>query len=291
MGDSSIDISSKIDDPVLVELLTRVSVVAEDLDVSFFAVGAVARDLILWYGFGVQPGRVTRDVDLAFSVSSWEEYDRLRVALEATGVFQPIAAEHRFKFHEKRVVDIFPFGQIVDNEKKIKWGPGGETELNLSGFDEAHRHSMTVRISSDPVVEIRVASAAGLVLLKLFAWEDRKPQTKDAIDLGILIRSYMQLGNGARLWEEHKDLLDNAKFDYDLAGAHILGRDLSEICEPETRAALLGILNRELAADGELPLVVNSAASSPQINRTLEFWQAIRQELEIAVDHTAREQS
>lgn len=279
MSDTSIDISSKIDDPVLVELLTRVSAVAEELGVSFFAVGAVARDLILWYGFGVKPGRVTRDVDLAFSVSSWEEYDRLRAALQATDVFRPTGADHRLVFPDKRMIDILPFGHIVNKEKKIKWGPGGETELSLLGFDEAHRHSMIVKISSDPVAAIRVASAAGLVLLKLFAWEDRKPQTKDAIDLGILIRSYMQLGNGSRLWDEHEDLLEVEKFDYDLAGAHILGRDLAKICEPATREALLGILNRGLNAEGELPLVVNSAVSSPEIDRTLKFWQAISQEL------------
>ena len=149
MNSSSIDISSKIDDPTLVELLTRVSTVAAELNVSFFAVGAVARDLILWYGFDVKPGRATKDVDLAFSVSSWDEYDKLRNALEATGEFELAGADHRLRFQGKRIVDILPFGRIVGEEKKIKWGPGRETELNLSGFDEAYAPSSAVRSVND----------------------------------------------------------------------------------------------------------------------------------------------
>ena len=63
------DISAKIDDPLIVDVLTNVSAVAAHIGIPFFTVGAMARDLVLWYGFGVKPGRATRDVDLAFSVS------------------------------------------------------------------------------------------------------------------------------------------------------------------------------------------------------------------------------
>jgi predicted nucleotidyltransferase len=260
-------------------LLTSVSAVAAQVGIPFFTVGAMARDLVLWYGFGVKPGRATKDVDLAFSVSSWVEYDRLRAAIEGTGSFEPDGKKQRMRFKGAMPVDILPFGEIVDETKKVTWRPDGDSELNLQGFDEAYSHAMTVRIRSDPVVEVRIATAAGLVLLKIFAWDDRRPGNKDAIDLGILIRSYMQVGNDARLWEEHKDLLDHEDFDYELAGARILGRDLSAMCEPETRQAVLAILDRELSSEGDLPLVVQSAASSPQIDRTREFWQAIRQEL------------
>jgi hypothetical protein len=46
-----------------------------------------------------------------------------------------------------------------------------------------------------------------------------------------------------------------------------------------TRDKILEILDRELDSDGDLPLVVQSAASSPQIDHTIDFWEAIRVEL------------
>ena len=253
--------------------------VSSDLGIPFFVVGATARDMVLWYGFGIRPGRATHDIDIGVSVSSWEQYDQLRNALTRTGHFQPEGDMQRMSFEGRFKVDVLPFGQIVDENKKISWRPHGDAELNLLGFDEAYDNAISVRISSDPIVEIKIASAVGLVLLKIFAWDDRRPRSKDAIDLGILMRSYMQIGNEMRLFEEHDDLLNSDNFDYDVAGAHILGRDLAQICEAETRLKVLSILDRELSTEGDLPLVVQSAGSSPQIDRTLEFWQAIRQEL------------
>ena len=282
MKSSYMDISDKFDDPIFAQVLLSVQNVAVELDIPFFVVGATARDLLLWYGHGIRPGRATKDIDFGFSVSSWEQYDELKKALVATGEFASIGEKQRMHFKGNTKVDILPFGQIVDSKGKSTWRPDGDTELNLPGFDEAFESSIVVKISSDPFVEVKIASAVGLVLLKLFAWDDRKPGSKDAIDLGILIRSYMQVGNGSRIYEEHDDLLNNEVFDYEVAGAHLLGRDLADICQNDTREKILEILERELTGEGDLPLVVHSAASSPQIDRTLEFWEAIMLELSAA---------
>ena len=273
------DISNKIDDPIIIRLLTCVASVANELKIPFFVVGATARDLILRDGFGIIPGRATKDIDLGFSVSSWEQYAKLKDALAATGQFESIGKKQRMSFQNMTPMDVLPFGEIVDSDCKIKWQPHEDTELNLLGFDEAYANAIPAIISSEPFVEVKIASAAGLVLLKIFAWNDRRPESKDAIDLGILIRSYLLLGNEARLWDEHDDLLQDEKFDYEVAGAHILGRDLAHICQKITRDKILEILDRELDTDGDLPLVVHSAASSPQIDRTIDFWEAIRAEL------------
>jgi len=273
------DISNKIDDPILIGLLACVTSVATELEIPFFVVGATARDLILRDGFGIEPGRATRDIDLGFSVSSWDQYAKLKDALAATGNFESIGKEQRMAFQSMTMVDILPFGEIVDSDCKIKWQPHEDTELNLIGFDEAYANAILVIISSEPYLEVKIARAAGLVLLKIFAWNDRRPGSKDAIDLGILIRSYLLVGNEARLWDEHNDLLQDENFDFEVAGAHILGRDLAHICQTNTRDKILEILDRELDTDGDLPLVVQSAASSPQIDRTIDFWEAIRVEL------------
>jgi predicted nucleotidyltransferase len=223
------DISNKFDDPIFAELLLSVQNVAAELDVPFFVVGATARDLLLWYGHGIRPGRATKDIDFGFSVSSWEQYDDLKKALVATGDFVAIGEKQRMHFRRNTKVDVLPFGQIVDSAGKITWRPEGDTELNLLGFDEAFENSIVVKISSDPFVEVKIASAVGLVLLKLFAWDDRKPRNKDAIDLGILIRSYMEVGNGSRIYGDHDDLLNNENFDYDRDTHSIIGTFYADI--------------------------------------------------------------
>jgi len=276
------DISDRIDDPMLVEILQSVAAGAGNLGIPFFVVGATARDLILRHGFGIEPGRATKDVDLGFRVASWNQYQQLRETLIETKLFEAVGTKQRLRFRNITLVDVLPFGPITDSENKIRWQADEGREFDLTGFDEAFDHAIPVTVAKDPITEVRVASAAGLVLLKIFSWNDRRPANKDAIDLGILIRSYLQTGNEERLWGEHDDLLEREDFDYRVAGAHILGRDLAQICQRETRDKILVILDRELDGQGDLPLVVQSAGASPQVNRTFEFWEAIRSELRSA---------
>jgi predicted nucleotidyltransferase len=66
---------------------------------------------------------------------------------------------------------------------------------------------------------VRVASVPGLTLLKLIAWADRRHQNnKDAADLYWLLTTYTEAGN----------------FDLELAGAELLGRDVSRISPAAT---------------------------------------------------------
>lgn len=273
------DISDRFDIPIVVELLAKVSNVASELGVPFFIVGATARNLVLQYGCGIRIRRATRDIDIGVRVASHDQFESLKSALTATGDFTQEAARQRMLFRKTVQVDLIPFGAILDVEKNVVWPDGEGKELSLIGFEEAYRNALKVKVSSDPLVEVMVASATGQVLMKILAWDERRPGTKDAIDLGVLIRTYLDVGNDLRLYEKHQDLMDTEDFDYQVAGAHLLGRDLARICEPETRQRVLSILQRELKDDGDLPLVVQSADSSPQIGRTLEFWRAIRQEL------------
>ena len=280
MTNTFINISGKIEDAKVVALLGEINTVTNELDIPFFVVGAMARDLILWYGYGVAPGRATMDIDLGVRVSSWDQFNRLKDSLIQSKQFRSHGNKCRLMFRGDLPIDVLPFDLDGDEHKKIEWPPGDGEELNMGGFSEAYSCAIRVEIAANPKLVVKVASPVGLVLLKLIAWNDRKPENKDAIDLGILVRSYLSLDNMNRLAEEHDDLLNVEDFDFEIAGAHLLGRDLIKICLPQTRKLLLQILDRELDADGNLPLVVNSAESSPQINRTFEFWSAIREELQ-----------
>jgi predicted nucleotidyltransferase len=57
-----------------------------------------------------------------------------------------------------------------------------------------------------------------------------------------MMTTYLRAGNEERLYSEHTDLLDEANFDFETAGARILGRDLGVIAGKEVRARLVQIL-------------------------------------------------
>ncbi len=66
-------------------------------------VGAMARDLLLHYGFGVRVTRATADVDLAFAVADWDEFDTLRKALIDSRSFTPSPSVIHKLFHRERI--------------------------------------------------------------------------------------------------------------------------------------------------------------------------------------------
>lgn len=276
------DISSEVNDPILVALLESVRRVADQLDISFFIIGAVARHILMHYAYGLRPGRETADFDLGVRVASWREYRLLQTELVGTGEFRPMGDKQRLLFHEAAPVDLLPFGAITDDDTRVYWPPDHDTELNLLGFEEAYESALSVRIRATPPLDVRIASPSGLVLLKLMAWNDRRPDARDAVDLGLLIRNYMALGNQERLLDEHEDLLAVETFDYELAGARLLARDMARICDQHVLLRVLGIVDRELADEDNLQLVSYSASRSDAVERSLEYWEAIRDELRVA---------
>ena len=111
---------------------------------------------------------------------------------------------------------------------KIAWPRDVGVIMNVAGYEDVLASSIEVQIADGLVV--RVASLPGLVLLKLFAWADRRTvNSKDAQDLTILFETYAQAGNEDRLYEEAIDVMEAVDFDLALAGPRLLGRDVGRI--------------------------------------------------------------
>lgn len=88
---------------------------------SFFITGAIARDLILQYGYGINTGRETRDVDFAFSVETWKVFEEIRSKLIRTEKFiEVLNIAHRLRQGEI-VIDLVPFGSIERPDRTIAW--------------------------------------------------------------------------------------------------------------------------------------------------------------------------
>ena len=233
-----LDISPKID-RAIATVLADLAELATDSDIEFFVVGAMARDMILDYGFGIDAGRATRDIDLGIRVADWQEFERLVNLLKDSNWHCREQQQHRLIHKSGIPVDLIPFGAIESNDGNILWPPHFNEALSVMGFTDAYADCWHVQIRQAPSLDIHVASPAGQALLKLVAWRDRGfvRGGRDATDVRLLMERYLDLDNIARIAEEYPDWLDD-DFDYPVVGAKLLGVDVARCARnvPEERA-------------------------------------------------------
>ena len=225
------------------ELYTGIALRAGALEVEFLVVGAMARDLVLVHGFNSKIERGTRDVDFAINVSSWNEFNSLREALLKSGYradpkeVQKLYLECSDKSQWE--IDILPFGAIKDANSSIAWPPDQDTEMSVLGFEEAEQSALQVRISKDPEIVVKVASPAGMSVLKLISWLDRdsNKRKKDAADLRYLIKTYTNIPEILNaIYEEGQ--MEEQDFDIEKASAMKLGLDAARLASQETKEFL-----------------------------------------------------
>ncbi len=245
MRKNFLNISGKIESNRLAAL-EKIANTANSENISFFIVGATARDFILDKGHNIRPFRATLDIDIGVRVPDWEQYRRFKESLVGTGEFKETKEFQRLIFHDRLNVDLIAFGPIADKKGNIKWPPDKEIVMDIVGFEEAYANSQTVRLREDPIFEINVVTLAGLAVMKIVSWNEGYPnRRKDAIDLALIIYNYTDAGNTERIFNEHSDLLDSKDFDYINAGARLLGRDMATILSGSLKDRVLKVLDRE----------------------------------------------
>ena len=250
------NLSGKIEKPA-VDALYLVKRVADSLNIPFFVIGASARDLILKHCYGIEPLRKTGDIDLGVEVANWEQFNKLKESLIATGQFFLTSEKQRLRCGTI-LIDILPFGPITDKNKEISWPPEHEIMMSMVGFEEAYEYSITVRLSSDPELDIKLASLPGLAIMKLISWKEKYPnRRRDAEDLFFIMNKYEEAGNSERLYEEDLPLLQEEGFDTKLAGTRLLGRDMGKISDSKTILIVKGILDAETEELSQYKLVTD----------------------------------
>jgi predicted nucleotidyltransferase len=229
--------------PLVLEPLKAVAQTANSLSLPYFLAGATARDLVLENIFGRPPGKLTRDLDFGFVLSDWKQFENLKATLISTGRFKADRAIQRVLYqHSADIsvgVDLIPFGGVQDGSS-ISWPPHNDFVMNVAGFRDALESAIQVRVDTDLVVP--VASLPGLIILKLFAWADRKHEKRDAPDILKILADYAGAGNEDRLYTDELPLLEAAGFDVAIAGARLLGKDARHIASPETSASISKML-------------------------------------------------
>ncbi|MGH3714790.1 MAG: nucleotidyl transferase AbiEii/AbiGii toxin family protein [Micromonosporaceae bacterium] len=217
-----------------------------ELGVDYLVVGAAARDLVLWFGYGGAVGRATADLDVAVAVASWQTYESL------TSRFPHRTGDpaHRLRI-TGMPVDIVPFGGVERPDRTIAWPPDGHSVMSTFGMAEALADAIEVRLDTD--LRCKVASLPAQVILKLTAWGERgvdRPR-HDSADIAVLLRSYSEDWNLDRLYGDAA-LLEQFDFDAELAGAALLGRDVARLVGTGG-GRLVSLLSGDLNGAGLLP--------------------------------------
>jgi predicted nucleotidyltransferase len=238
----------------------------ESLGLKYFLIGATARAIILENVFGRPAGRSTRDFDFGVALSNWDEFETLRAALIKTGKFEETSTVQRILYlysqEVKIKIDLIPFGGVAESDASIVWPPKRDVVMTVAGFEEAFESAVLVRIGSDFVLP--VASLPGLIILKVFAWLDRKHERRDAPDILTILSEYVEAGNEARLYERDLALLEATGFDLANAGALMLGRDARFIANPQTKAKLEELLKDDALMEQLLNQLVQAGGRSDE---------------------------
>lgn len=287
-----LDLSNKEIDSFILEAIQVIAKVAAENRIKFFVVGAVARDIILNHGHGLENMRGTKDIDLAFQVSTWKDYQHLLDGLIKTGNFNYDREPQRIKFQGNHPVDIIPFGPIGDENEDIHWPPSNDTKMSIMGFEEAYDNAQWVRLKNNPDFTVRFATPVGLTIMKMISWQtgssDRKQ--KDAYDLKFLIKYYCEAGNEERLYNEYPEVLEKYEFDNYLAGAYLLGMDISKISKIDTLNFVLNILNYETEESSSFELVnnmfPNELSSGEMFGEILNLLKALKSGIEFGASNS-----
>jgi predicted nucleotidyltransferase len=256
------DLSEKIDRRTVAALLA-VKGIADSQGIPFFVVGASARDFILKHCYGIEPPRMTTDIDLGVKVADWEQFNKLTDALKATGRFLPDKMQHQRYHFDSVLIDIVPFGPITDKNQRIAWPPEHEIFMSMVGFKEAYEYSITVRLSTTPELDIKLPTLPGLALMKIVSWREKYPERrKDAEDLLLIMHKYEDADNFDRLYDKEQDLLQEEEFNTRNASIRLLGQDMAKIADAETLSVIEGILDNEIGEQSQYKLIADMIRGS-----------------------------
>jgi len=240
--------------PVTFIVLKTLHEIARTEGVSYFVIGATARDILMTHVFGIDAGRATRDVDFAIALQDWSQFDVIKQALIDSGNFQPTKNETHRLFYQPAIyatafpLDLIPFGKIASPKNTIAWPPDMATVMNVAGYAEALEHAIQVDVGGGLVVN--VVSIPALAALKILAWNDRGLENnKDAQDFLFLLRHYHEAGNIDRVYEDALSVMESCGYQIELAGAALLGYDTGLILERDAREAVLAVLASAVKRD------------------------------------------
>ena len=264
---------SALRNPSLKRILSDVRTVCAQLNLDFFAVGALARNI--WYAANELPPRGTKDLDFALYIPNRTVYNHLRQALIGELGYIPAPRNAFCLISPYGVpVDLLPFGEIEEEGKVLVEGQG-LVEIKLDGFAETYQNALiNVSIEEDT---LSVCTIPAVVLLKLIAFDDRPEQRpNDPSDIDAVLRHYPHL-EADLIWDEY-DFLYGDDSDHETIGVEVLGHEVSKIIRNnrELYVRVLRILDDGIAERSTLARRMVSPDAVEPIVRKMGRLEALR---------------
>ena len=278
--------SEKIGNPLLVELLRKLTDSFNKMDREFYVIGATARDIIMQQLVDTESKRRTRDLDIAIAIPDWDTFEQVKQNLIADGFEKSRDMQQRFYYGEYEL-DIVPYGVVAKEDDNIYWPPEEVVAMSVKGFDEVLSEAITVSI--DDELEVKIASLHGLFLLKFNAWLDRNAKTsKDAEDMSFILSNYF-LANLER--EIHQEVYDWENFDDYIVGGYWLAYDIVALLNKEQLCYYKEVIEGELAKEEESRLINQIIENSYGLKyeTVRDTWQAIVDVFQKAIEDETEE--
>lgn len=272
--------SDKIANPLLVELLRKLTDSFNRMGREFYVIGATARDIIIRQLAGLPSGRRTKDLDIAIAIPDWSVFDDIKKQLIDDGFRKSPHLYQRFYYGEYEL-DIVPYGVAKDDDN-IYWPPEEEIAMSVKGFDEVLSEAITVNIDNE--FDVKIASLHGLFILKLNAWMDRNIKTsKDAEDMSFILSNYFVANLDRNV---HPEVYEWERFDEYVVGGYWLAYDLLRILTKEQIAYYRNCIEGELEKGDESKLFnqIVEHSSGLAFETVQEAWQTIADVFQKAIE-------
>ncbi|MFT5241303.1 MAG: putative nucleotidyltransferase [Candidatus Promineifilaceae bacterium] len=247
MTNTCIQLSTPLDTRIA-ESLAHLAELFQKENVSYFLLGATARDIIFHHVAGCDASpRRTFDIDISIQMDSWESYNTVRESMLLAG-YACSDESHPEKLIDTTTnmeIDMLPFGNISENGESIVW-PTDSSSWSIVGFNEAYRNAIAHDLGSST---LRIATPASMIYLKMIAVYDRPEarRKKDSVDIFYTIQNYdrvaTKLVSGSR--KRYQLALEETEGDLLLANALIAGNDIRQMAEKNTPNRILEILKVE----------------------------------------------
>jgi len=270
----NLQISSKeLNNPLLVDLLRTLVKCFNELSLSFYVIGATARDILLRKLLNIAADRKTQDLDIAIAIENWERYDEVSEKLQVAGLKKSTEQKQRFYYQQVFELDVVPFGGVETADGLIYWQPEQEIAMSVKGFKTALNETITVTIDED--LKIQIVSLQGLFLLKLSAWNERHISiNKDADDIALILENYLEINQQRAVDDYFDEIYETDSFDIFASGAILLGKDIKYLFNNDLSAlsGFVEILQSELDKKEESRLTMQIL----ETHKSLKYEQVFR---------------
>jgi predicted nucleotidyltransferase len=126
---------------------------------------------------------------------------------------------------------------------------------------------------------VPVVSPAGLVLLKLVAWKQRRhiQPRKDAADIAYVLRHFSAVVTTEVMFEKHLAVIEGADYDIDVAACRVLGQEMAGMAATDSLAFVKQLLDHELREETDSALVRDVAEhmAAAGLARTCQLLQSL----------------